>query len=114
MASLKVFVPVDAESQLWLGNTLYKLMSKGIHMPLDRLIKTVRTIFRGNSEYAFTQSGNTVRLRSADGDLTARGREMYTEAEITVEVPAIQIGTNKLNERYRIQTYKVFTENEFP
>ena len=39
---------------------------------------------------------------------------MYTQPEITVEVPAIQMGTNKLNERYRIETYKVFTENEFP
>ena len=39
---------------------------------------------------------------------------MYTQDEITVEVPAIQMGTNKLNERYRIETYKVFTENEFP
>ena len=39
---------------------------------------------------------------------------MYTEPEITVEVPAIQMGTNKLNERYRIETHKVFTENEYP
>ena len=67
-----------------------------------------------NSEYAFTQSGNTVRLRNPDGGLTARGREMYQEPEITVEVPAIQMGTNKLNERSRIGTHKVFTENEFP
>ena len=36
------------------------------------------------------------------------------EPEITIEVPAIQMGTNKLNERYRIGTSKVFTENEFP
>ena len=90
------------------------LRSKGVHLPTDRLNKTVRTIFRGNSEYAFTESGATVRLRNPDGGLTARGREMYTQPEITVEVPAIQMGTNKLNERYRIQTYKVFTENEFP
>ena len=39
---------------------------------------------------------------------------MYTQPEITVEVPAIQMGTNKLSERYRIPTYKVFTENEYP
>ena len=90
------------------------LMSKGVHMPLDRLNKTVRTVYRGNSEYAFTNSGNTVRLRRADGSLTQRGTEMYQQEEITVEVPAIQVGTNKLDERYRIPTYKVFTENEFP
>ena len=83
-------------------------------MPLDRLNKTVRTVYRGNSEYAFTNSGNTVRLRRADGSLTQRGTEMYQQEEITVEVPAIQVGTNKLDERYRIPTYKVFTENEFP
>ena len=39
---------------------------------------------------------------------------MYQNPEITVEVPAIQMGTNKSNERYRIPTYKVFTENEYP
>ena len=90
------------------------LRSKGVHLPTDRLNKTVRTGFRGNSEYAFTESGGMVRLRNTDGGLTARGAQMYTQPEITVEVPAIQMGTNKLNERYRIETYKVFTENEFP
>ena len=53
------------------------LMSKGVHMPFDRLNKTVRTVYSGNSEYAFTTSGNTVRLRRADGSLTQRGTEMY-------------------------------------
>ena len=90
------------------------LQSKGVHLPLDRLNKTVRTIFRGNSEYAFTETGNTVRLRNADGSLTQRGRDMYNSEEITVEVPAIQMGTNKLNERYRIETHKVFKESEYP
>ena len=90
------------------------LHSKGVHLPTDRLNKTARTVFRGNSEYAFTQSGGTVRLRKADGSLTERGKEMYTQPEITVEVPAIQMGTNKLSEQYRIPTYKVFTENEYP
>ena len=71
------------------------LRSKGVHLPTDRLNKTVRTVFRGNSEYTFTESGTTVRLRNPDGGLTARGREMYTQPEITVEVPAIQMGTNK-------------------
>ena len=90
------------------------LAGKGVLIQPDRLNKTVRTVFRGNSEYTTTQSGNLVRLRNADGGLTARGRQMYTEPEITVEVPAIQMGTNKLNERYRIETHKVFTENEYP
>ena len=61
-----------------------------------------------------TQSGNKMCLRKADGSLTRRGREMYSQEEITVDAPAIQIGTNKLDERYRIETYKVFTESEFP
>ena len=86
------------------------LSSKGVHMPTDRINRTVRTYFRGNSEYTTTQSGQHVRLRKADGSLTERGKEMYTQPEITVEVPAIQMGTNKLNEGYRIPTYKVFTE----
>ena len=49
------------------------LRSKGVHLPTDRLNKTVRTVFRGNSEYAFTESGSTVRLHNPDGGLTARG-----------------------------------------
>ena len=60
------------------------LLSKGVHMPADRINRTVRTMFRGNSEYTYTQSGGTVRLRNADGSLTVRGKEMYTEPEITV------------------------------
>ncbi len=65
------------------------LLSKGVHMPVDRINRTMRTMFRGNSEYTTTQSGQMVRLRTADGSLTERGKEMYTEPEITVEVPAI-------------------------
>ncbi len=90
------------------------LLSKGVHLPQNMINRSLRTTFRGNSEYTFTQTGNTVRLRNADGSLTARGREMYTETEITVDVPAIQTGTNKLSEVYNIPTYKVFTENEYP
>ena len=90
------------------------LTNKGIHMDTDTLNRNVQTYFRGNSEYTFTQTGNVVRLRNADGSLTERGKQMYTTPEITVEVPAIQMGTNNLNERYRIPTYKVFTENEYP
>ena len=84
------------------------LLSKGVHMPTDRINRTVRTFFRGNSEYTTTESGQTVRLRKADGSLTKRGEEMYTQPEITVEVPAIQMGTNNLKERYRIETFKVY------
>ena len=49
------------------------LRSKGVHLPTDRLNKTVRTVFRGNSEYAVTQSGKRVKLRDTRG-LTARGK----------------------------------------
>ena len=71
------------------------LTNKGVHMNTDTINRNVRTYFRGNSEYTYTQTGNTVRLRKADGSLTARGKQMYTNPEITVEVPAIQMGTNK-------------------
>ena len=90
------------------------LFEKGVHLPTDAINRTARTFFRGNSEYTFTQSGGIVRLRKTDGSLTERGKQMYTTPEITVEVPALQVGTNKLNEQYRIPTYKVFTENEYP
>ena len=90
------------------------LTNKGVHISTDAINRTVRTYFRGNSEYTYTQTGNVVRLRNSDGSLTERGKQMYTNPEITVEVPALQVGTNKLNEQYRIPTYKVFTENEYP
>ena len=90
------------------------LTNQGVHISTDAINRNVRTYFRGNSEYTFTQTGSVVRLRNSDGSLTERGKQMYTNPEITVEVPAIQMGTNKLNERYRIPTYKVFTENEYP
>ena len=83
------------------------LTNRGVHMDTDTLNKNVRTYFRGNSEYTFTQTGNVVRLRNSDGSLTERGKQMYTAPEITVEVPGAQVGTNKLNERYCIPTYKV-------
>ena len=89
------------------------LTNQGVHISTDAINRNVRTYFRGNSEYTYTQTGNVVRLRNSDGSLTERGKQMYTTPEITVEVPAIQMGTNKLNERYRIPTYKVFTENEY-
>ena len=90
------------------------LTNKGVHMNTDAINRNVRTYLRGNSEYTYTQTGNVVRLRNSDGSLTKRGEQVYENPEITVEVPAIQMGTNKLNERYRIPTYKVFTENEYP
>ena len=90
------------------------LTNKGVHMNTDTINRNVRTYFRGNSEYTFTQTGNVVRLRNSDGSLTKRGEQVYESPEITVEVPALQVGTNKLNEQYRIPTHKVFTENEYP
>ena len=75
------------------------LTNKGVHISSDAINRTVRTYFRGNSEYTYTQTGNVVRLRNSDGSHTERGKQIYTNPEITVEVPAIQMGTNKLNER---------------
>ena len=86
------------------------LTNQGVHISTDAINRSVQTYFRGNSEYTFTQTGNVVRLRNSDGSLTKRGEQMYQNPEITVEVPALQVGTNKLNEQYRIPTYKVFTE----
>ena len=45
--------------------------------------------------------------------LTARGRQYYTQPEITVEVPAFQLGTGRLG-AFRLETYRVYTEAEFP
>ncbi len=42
-------------------------------LPADRIDTTVRIEFRGNSEYAVTQSGKRVRLRTTQG-LTGRGQ----------------------------------------
>ena len=86
------------------------LTNKGVHMNTDTINRNVQTYFRGNSEYTYTQTGNVVRLRNSDGSLTKRGEQVYETPEITVEVPALQVGTNKLNEQYSIPTYKVFTE----
>ena len=55
----------------------------------DRIDSTRPTEFRGNSEFATTQGGKRVRLRGPQG-LTARGRQVYQSAELTVEVPATQ------------------------
>ena len=51
------------------------LDEKGVHLPSDAINRTVRTIFRGNSGYTYTQSGQMVRLRKADGSLTVRGNK---------------------------------------
>ena len=66
---------------------------RGLQLPADRVDTTMRTEFRGKSEYAVTQSGKRVRLRTPQG-LTGRGQQVYQRPEITVEVPAIQEGTN--------------------
>ncbi len=47
------------------------------------------------------------------GELTARGRQMYTQPEITVEVPATQVGVGRLGE-FELETARVFTANEHP
>ena len=86
---------------------------RGLQLPADRVDTTARTEFRGNSEYAITQTGKRVRLRTPQG-LTARGEQVYQRPEITVEVPAIQEGTNKAGYTYELETTKVYTENEFP
>ena len=49
------------------------MRSIGAHLPDDGIDRTKRTVWRGNSEYSYTQSGREVRLRTADGSLTARG-----------------------------------------
>jgi len=77
-----------------------------LQMPADRIDPTLQTEFRGNSEYAMTQSGKRVKLRDTRG-LTARGKQMYQAPELTVEVPAIQEGTNASGDQYTLDTVKV-------
>ena len=79
----------------------------------DRIDTTQATEFRGNSEYAVTQSGKRVKLRDVRG-LTKRGQQVYQSAELTVEVPAIQEGVNAKGDTYSLDTVKVYTEVEFP
>ena len=86
---------------------------KGVSFPRIQIDNTQRTFFRGNTEYAMTQDGRQVKLRNAQGDLTARGKQVYTQAEITVEVPAIQVGTGKLG-KFELETTRVYTEAEYP
>ena len=76
----------------------------GVSFPRRAIDQTQRTYFRGRSEYTTTQDGREVKLRSAQGELTARGKELYTQPEITVEVPATQIGTGRLG-RFELETY---------
>ena len=47
----------------------------GVGFPRRGIDATRRTYFRGSSEYAQTQDGREVKLRNAQGELTARGRE---------------------------------------
>ena len=69
---------------------------KGVVFPRQGIDFTRRTVFRGNSEFARTVSGAEIRLRTPSGELTARGKEYYTDPEITVEVPAFQNGLGRL------------------
>ena len=66
---------------------------RGLQLPVGRVDTTVRTEFRGNSDYAVMQSGERARSRTPPG-LTIRGRQVYTRPEITVEFPVIQEGAN--------------------
>ena len=79
----------------------------------DRVDTTRPTEFRGNSEYALTQSGKRVKLRDTRG-LTHRGKQVYQTPELTVEVPATQEGVNASGEQFQIETVKIYTEVEFP
>ena len=54
-----------------------------------------------------------MKLRGSQGQLTARGKELYTQPELTVAVPAWQIGMGKLGE-FRLETTWVYTESEYP
>ena len=86
---------------------------KGVVFPRQGIDFTRRTVFRGNSEFATTVSGAEIRLRTPSGELTARGREYYTDPEITVEVPAFQNGLGRLG-AFRLRTTRVYTEFEYP
>ena len=72
----------------------YLQNTRGVDIPLDRVNPSIRTEFRGNSEYSTTQQGRRVKLRNARGELTERGKQVYQAPEITVEVPAVQRGRN--------------------
>ena len=85
----------------------------GVVFPRRGLDATQRTYFRGRTEYTTTQDGREVKLRNAQGDLTARGKELYTQPEITVQVPATQVGTGKLG-RFELETFWTYTEAEYP
>ena len=91
----------------------YLADEKGVPFPRRQLDSTQRTFFRGNSEYGMTQDGREVRLRTAQGELTARGKQFYTAPQLTVEVPAFQIGTGRLGE-FSVETTRVYTEAEYP
>ena len=86
---------------------------RGVNFPRRAIDQTQRTYFRGRSEYTTTQDGREIKLRTAQGDLTARGKELYTQPEITVEVPATQIGTGRLG-KFELETYWTYTESEYP
>ena len=92
----------------------YLQNTRGVDIPLDRVNPSIRTEFRGNSEYSITQQGRRVKLRNARGELTERGKQVYQAPEITVEVPAVQRGRNSKGDIFAVETTKVFTEAEHP
>ena len=51
-------------------------------------------------------------MRNAQGELTARGKQVYTQPEITVQVPATQVGNGKLG-RFELETFWTYTEAEY-
>ena len=70
---------------------------------------------RGNSWYIRLASGQEVKTRDARGNLTARGKELHTRPEVTIEIPAQQVGRNRsTGEEYRVRTTKVWTEEDHP
>ena len=104
-----------------------RVMTQGVTTPVGQWMRDMRMLpigadridttrapeFRGNSEWATTQSGKRVKLRDVRG-LTKRGQQVYQSAELTVEVPAIQQGVNVRGDEYELETIKVYTEVEFP
>ena len=91
----------------------YLQAERGVPFPRSAIDRTQRTIFRGNSEFAITQDNREVRVRNARGQLTKRGEQLYSNPEITVEVPAWQNGVGRLGE-FSLKTTRVYTENEHP
>jgi len=85
----------------------------GVAFPRQGIDPTRRTVWRGNSEFAVTQDGREIRLRTGRGELTARGKTYYTQPELVIEVPARQVGVGRLGE-FSINTTRIYSEAETP